>query len=213
MLVSQKTQVKIKVFQLGGLCFITSNKFKFLWEGQTKKPKETGRSPDQIRYNQIASEKKLCEENCHLQNWTRARPSLKKLVSNFTLGWTCILEPRVAKFLNPCECLPKKAESLWHKINLYELDETTNVSESTFVVDICLYFALLVSLVTSHKCQQRFHLEDCLGEPVKIRNWTICGLPNDAFSIEIPGKKFLLGWRFFQCKGGEVHGWKKWCNC
>jgi len=29
-----------------------------------------------------------------------------------------------------------------------------------------------------------FSLAVCLGEPVKIRNWTICGLPNDAFSIE-----------------------------
>eukprot|EP00931_Biecheleriopsis_adriatica_P059471 TRINITY_DN3558_c0_g2_i1.p1 TRINITY_DN3558_c0_g2~~TRINITY_DN3558_c0_g2_i1.p1 ORF type:complete len:4446 (+),score=1220.06 TRINITY_DN3558_c0_g2_i1:273-13340(+) len=30
----------------------------------------------------------------------------------------------------------------------------------------------------------KISLEGCLGEPVKIRNWTICGLPNDAFSIE-----------------------------
>jgi len=29
-----------------------------------------------------------------------------------------------------------------------------------------------------------FRLEACLGEPVKIRNWTIWGLPNDSFSIE-----------------------------
>ncbi|CAK9071077.1 unnamed protein product [Durusdinium trenchii] len=32
--------------------------------------------------------------------------------------------------------------------------------------------------------KEKVSLEDCLGEPVKIRNWTICGLPNDAFSIE-----------------------------
>ena len=32
--------------------------------------------------------------------------------------------------------------------------------------------------------KDKVSLEDCLGEPVKIRNWTICGLPNDAFSIE-----------------------------
>jgi len=31
---------------------------------------------------------------------------------------------------------------------------------------------------------ETFSLATCLGEPVKIRNWTICGLPNDAFSIE-----------------------------
>lgn len=30
----------------------------------------------------------------------------------------------------------------------------------------------------------KFDLAVVLGEPVKIRNWTICGLPNDAFSIE-----------------------------
>ncbi|KAF4707651.1 hypothetical protein FOZ63_029670, partial [Perkinsus olseni] len=30
----------------------------------------------------------------------------------------------------------------------------------------------------------QFALEKCLGEPVKIRSWTIAGLPNDAFSIE-----------------------------
>uniref|UniRef100_A0A7S2LWX2 Uncharacterized protein n=1 Tax=Zooxanthella nutricula TaxID=1333877 RepID=A0A7S2LWX2_9DINO len=29
-----------------------------------------------------------------------------------------------------------------------------------------------------------FSVAVILGEPVKIRNWTICGLPNDAFSIE-----------------------------
>lgn len=29
-----------------------------------------------------------------------------------------------------------------------------------------------------------FSLERCLGEPVKVRAWTIAGLPNDAFSIE-----------------------------
>ena len=27
-------------------------------------------------------------------------------------------------------------------------------------------------------------MEKCLGEPVKIRSWTIAGLPNDSFSIE-----------------------------
>jgi dynein heavy chain len=31
---------------------------------------------------------------------------------------------------------------------------------------------------------ETFSLQTCLGEPVKIRNWTIWGLPNDAFSIE-----------------------------
>ena len=53
-----------------------------------------------------------------------------------------------------------------------------------------LFCVVLVS--PAHKPQvlvnHHRHLEDCLGEPVKIRNWTICGLPNDAFSIEIPGQ-------------------------
>lgn len=40
--------------------------------------------------------------------------------------------------------------------------------------------------------------EDCLGEPVKIRNWTICGLPNDAFSIEQLGS--------FRAGLGTKHG-------
>jgi dynein heavy chain len=31
---------------------------------------------------------------------------------------------------------------------------------------------------------ETFVLATCLGEPVKIRNWTIWGLPNDSFSIE-----------------------------
>jgi dynein heavy chain len=33
---------------------------------------------------------------------------------------------------------------------------------------------------------EKFSLEKCLGEPVKIRAWVIAGLPNDAFSIEMP---------------------------
>jgi len=31
---------------------------------------------------------------------------------------------------------------------------------------------------------ETFSLQAILGQPVKIRNWTICGLPNDSFSIE-----------------------------
>jgi dynein heavy chain len=31
---------------------------------------------------------------------------------------------------------------------------------------------------------EKFQLETCLGEPVKIRNWVIQGLPNDSFSRE-----------------------------
>jgi len=31
---------------------------------------------------------------------------------------------------------------------------------------------------------EKFQLERCLGEPVKVRSWTLAGLPNDAFSIE-----------------------------
>eukprot|EP00930_Biecheleria_cincta_P034372 TRINITY_DN23765_c0_g1_i1.p1 TRINITY_DN23765_c0_g1~~TRINITY_DN23765_c0_g1_i1.p1 ORF type:complete len:4302 (-),score=866.21 TRINITY_DN23765_c0_g1_i1:110-13015(-) len=31
---------------------------------------------------------------------------------------------------------------------------------------------------------EKFSLDRCLGEPVKIRAWVIAGLPNDAFSIE-----------------------------
>ncbi|CAE8722926.1 unnamed protein product, partial [Polarella glacialis] len=31
---------------------------------------------------------------------------------------------------------------------------------------------------------QKFSLERCLGEPVKVRAWVIAGLPNDSFSIE-----------------------------
>lgn len=31
---------------------------------------------------------------------------------------------------------------------------------------------------------EAFSLDSCLGEPVKIRGWTIAGLPNDSFSIE-----------------------------
>ena len=42
--------------------------------------------------------------------------------------------------------------------------------------------------------------QDCLGEPVKIRNWTICGLPNDAFSIETLGA-FL----FYQQSRGKFN--------
>jgi dynein heavy chain len=29
-----------------------------------------------------------------------------------------------------------------------------------------------------------FNLERVLGDPVKIRTWGLCGLPNDAFSVE-----------------------------
>jgi len=31
---------------------------------------------------------------------------------------------------------------------------------------------------------EKFSLESCLGEPVKVRGWVIAGLPNDSFSIE-----------------------------
>eukprot|EP00931_Biecheleriopsis_adriatica_P059470 TRINITY_DN3558_c0_g1_i1.p1 TRINITY_DN3558_c0_g1~~TRINITY_DN3558_c0_g1_i1.p1 ORF type:complete len:4293 (+),score=1112.20 TRINITY_DN3558_c0_g1_i1:173-13051(+) len=31
---------------------------------------------------------------------------------------------------------------------------------------------------------EKFSLERCLGEPVKVRAWVIAGLPNDSFSIE-----------------------------
>ncbi|CAJ1434663.1 unnamed protein product, partial [Effrenium voratum] len=40
------------------------------------------------------------------------------------------------------------------------------------------------SLEKSIPGKEKVSLQDCLGEPVKIRSWTICGLPNDAFSIE-----------------------------
>jgi dynein heavy chain len=30
----------------------------------------------------------------------------------------------------------------------------------------------------------KFSLERVLGDPVKIRNWGLFGLPNDAFSVE-----------------------------
>lgn len=33
-------------------------------------------------------------------------------------------------------------------------------------------------------CSQDFQLLNVLGEPVEIRNWNICGLPTDSFSIE-----------------------------
>lgn len=33
-------------------------------------------------------------------------------------------------------------------------------------------------------CSHDFQLVNILGEPVEIRNWNICGLPTDAFSIE-----------------------------
>uniref|UniRef100_A0A1A9UMG0 Dynein axonemal heavy chain 7 n=1 Tax=Glossina austeni TaxID=7395 RepID=A0A1A9UMG0_GLOAU len=33
-------------------------------------------------------------------------------------------------------------------------------------------------------CSQDFQLVTVLGEPVEIRNWNICGLPTDAFSVE-----------------------------
>uniref|UniRef100_A0A1A9WZY9 Dynein heavy chain 7, axonemal n=1 Tax=Glossina brevipalpis TaxID=37001 RepID=A0A1A9WZY9_9MUSC len=33
-------------------------------------------------------------------------------------------------------------------------------------------------------CSQDFQLVTVLGEPVEIRNWNICGLPADAFSVE-----------------------------
>ncbi|KAM7353017.1 dynein heavy chain at 36C isoform 1-T1 [Cochliomyia hominivorax] len=33
-------------------------------------------------------------------------------------------------------------------------------------------------------CSQDFQLVSVLGEPVEIRNWNICGLPTDSFSIE-----------------------------
>ncbi|CAK9112546.1 Dynein axonemal heavy chain 1 (Axonemal beta dynein heavy chain 1) (Ciliary dynein heavy chain 1) (Heat shock regulated protein 1) (HSRF-1) (hDHC7) [Durusdinium trenchii] len=31
---------------------------------------------------------------------------------------------------------------------------------------------------------EKFSLEHCLGEPVKVRAWVVAGLPNDSFSIE-----------------------------
>lgn len=31
---------------------------------------------------------------------------------------------------------------------------------------------------------EKFSLEKCLGEPVKVRAWVVAGLPNDSFSIE-----------------------------
>ncbi|CAJ1405692.1 unnamed protein product [Effrenium voratum] len=31
---------------------------------------------------------------------------------------------------------------------------------------------------------EKFFLEKCLGEPVKVRAWVVAGLPNDSFSIE-----------------------------
>ena len=33
-------------------------------------------------------------------------------------------------------------------------------------------------------CSQDFQLATVLGEPVEIRQWNICGLPTDAFSVE-----------------------------
>ncbi len=33
-------------------------------------------------------------------------------------------------------------------------------------------------------CSDEFSLSATLGEPVKIREWIIAGLPNDSFSID-----------------------------
>lgn len=33
-------------------------------------------------------------------------------------------------------------------------------------------------------CSEDFKMVDVLGEPVKVRDWTIDGLPNDSFSID-----------------------------
>lgn len=33
-------------------------------------------------------------------------------------------------------------------------------------------------------CSQDFQLTSVLGDAVEIRNWNICGLPTDAFSVE-----------------------------
>ncbi|XP_073827136.1 dynein heavy chain at 36C [Musca autumnalis] len=52
----------------------------------------------------------------------------------------------------------------------YRVDQTRKWAEK------CASFGIV--------CSQDFQLVNVLGEPVEIRNWNICGLPTDSFSIE-----------------------------
>ena len=50
---------------------------------------------------------------------------------------------------------------------------------------------------TSIPCSSTISLAATLGDPVQIRNWNICGLPTDNFSIDNGKNVFKI--RFCQC--------------
>lgn len=56
----------------------------------------------------------------------------------------------------------------------------------------------------------QFSLERVLGNPVTIRNWSLCGLPNDAFSVEnaIINQK-TRRWPLFIDPQGQANKWIK----
>ncbi len=43
-------------------------------------------------------------------------------------------------------------------------------------------------------CSKNMSLMNSLGEPVKIRSWTIAGLPSDSFSID---NAIIISWELF----------------
>ena len=49
-----------------------------------------------------------------------------------------------------------------------------------------LYLFFFYFLLQQYKvlCSEEFSLSKTLGDPVKIRDWNIAGLPTDSFSID-----------------------------